>query len=139
MRRYLSVSCVLHNRFRFLLFYAFTEIYRNWRLPRSWQIDAASPDREERRRKTANTGNRVTIAADGFVGLHAGDIVYYFALYVIARHLLSYHLPGTRRNEDWNDRIGMATLRPKDGESPEKILRSPQISRVRTCDTDMTP
>jgi len=73
----------------------------------------------------------VTTAADGFAGAHdtlslgshAGDTVYYFALFVVARHLLSHHLPGTRRNEDWNGRIEVATLRPKDGESPEKTPR----------------
>ncbi|KYN35836.1 hypothetical protein ALC56_09817, partial [Trachymyrmex septentrionalis] len=69
------------------------------------------PHRKERRRKTAKIGSR------------------YFALFVVARHLLSHHLPGTRRNEDWNDRIGMATLRPKDGESPEKAPRGRETAR----------
>ncbi|EGI66281.1 hypothetical protein G5I_05244 [Acromyrmex echinatior] len=50
-----------------------------------------------------------------------------------------------RRNEDWNGRTGVATLRPKDGESPEQRRKMAQkdpaasrISRVRTCDTGMT-
>ena len=56
--------------FSFLFFVYFrTKNYRNWRLPRSWQI-AASLDREERRRKTAKIGSRVTTATDGFTGAH---------------------------------------------------------------------
>ena len=50
-RHYLRVSRVPRYRFCFLFFVYFrTESYKNWRLSRSWQIDAASQDREERRR-----------------------------------------------------------------------------------------
>ncbi|EGI70629.1 hypothetical protein G5I_00588 [Acromyrmex echinatior] len=95
--------------------------------------DTALPDCEERKKRTAKNGSRVTTAADGSAGAHDTR------LQVARRHKADREL-------GWQDEDGHSTP-PKDGESLEQAPRghearkdpaASRISRARTCDTSMT-